>query len=104
MNNNIKNQIQKIINFYKIENYEKAIELALQFLKTTPESDIVLNLLGLSYQKINRLDKSETSFKIANQINPNNISVLNNLGNNFKYRFNFNKAREFFLLALKKKT
>lgn len=103
MNNNIKNQIQKIINFYKIENYEKAIELALQFLKTTPESDIVLNLLGLSYQKINRLDKSETSFKIANQINPNNISVLNNLGNNFKYRFNFDKAREFFLLALKKK-
>ena len=47
MNNNIKNQIQKIINFYKIENYEKAIELALQFLKTKPESDIVLNLLGL---------------------------------------------------------
>ena len=102
MENNIQSQLQKIINFYKIKDYKKVIELSTLFLKKNSESDIVLNLLGLSYQKIGRYDKSETSFVIANQINPDNISVLNNLGNNFKYKLEFTRSREYFYKAIEK--
>ena len=102
MENNIQSQIQKIINFYKIKDYKKVIELSALFLKKNSESDVVLNLLGLSYQKIGRYDKSETSFVIANQINPDNISVLNNLGNNYKYRLEFSRSREYFYKAIEK--
>ena len=102
MNDKLKKEIQKIINFYKIQDYEKVIDISLIFLKKNPNSDIILNLLGLSYQKIGRYDKSETSFLMAHQINPNNISVINNLGNNYKYRFEYNKSKQFFYKALEK--
>ena len=104
MNDKIKSKIQKIINFYKIKDYKKAIELSQIFLKSYPESDFVFNLLGLSFQKINQFDKAETSFVIAIQINSDNISAINNLGNNYKYKYNFSKAKEYFKKALEKNT
>ena len=77
--NKSKQEIEKIINFFKVKNYKKVIELSQIFLKKEAESDFVLNLLGLSFQKLGKLDEAETSLVIANQINPENISILNNL-------------------------
>ena len=99
--NKSKQEIEKIINFFKVKNYKKVIELSQIFLKKEAESDFVLNLLGLSFQKLGKLDEAETSLVIANQINPENISILNNLGNNFKYKLNFSEAKNYFTKALK---
>ena len=101
MNNKNKQEIEKIINFFKLKNFKKVIELSQIFLKKNAESDFILNILGLSFQKMRKLDDAETSLIIANQINPENISVLNNLGNNFKYKLNFSEAKKYFTKALK---
>ena len=41
---------------------------------------------------------------MALQININNLSAINNLGNNYKYLLNFNKAEEIFSKSAKNKT
>ena len=47
----VKKKIEKILNFYNSANYQKVIELSELFLRKNPESDFVLNILGLTYQK-----------------------------------------------------
>ena len=102
MTKEIKSKIQKIINFYNYGDYDKVIELSEIFLKKNPESDFILNLLGLANQKKSKFDNAEKILSLAHQINPENLSVLNNLANNFKYKFDFKKAKELYLIVLKK--
>ncbi len=102
MSKDIKSNIQKIINFYNYGDYNKVIELAQIFLKKNPQSDFILNLLGLSYQKISKFELAEKVLYLAHEINSENLSVLNNLANNFKYKYNFKKAKEFFKIVLNK--
>lgn len=102
MNNKVKSDIQKIVNFYNYGDYDKVIELSQIFLKNNPESDFILNLLALANQKKSRFDQTEKILSLANQINPENLSVLNNLANNFKYKFNFKKAKELYETVLSK--
>ena len=102
MTKEIKSKIQKIINFYNYGDYDKVIELSEIFLKRNPESDFILNLLGLANQKKSKFDNAEKILNLAHQINPENLSVLNNLANNFKYKFDFKKAKELYVIVLKK--
>ena len=102
MSSDIKNNIQKIINFYNLGEYNRVIELSNIFIKKNPESDFVLNILGLSYQKRNEFGKAEKVLMLAFEINQNNTSVINNIANNFKYKFDFENAEKFYELALKK--
>ncbi len=98
----VKKKIEKILNFYNSANYQKVIELSELFLRKNPESDFVLNILGLTYQKKQNFDKAEKIFFLGHQVNTNNISIINNLANNFKYKYAFSKAKEFYNLALSK--
>ncbi len=102
MTKEIKSKIQKIINFYNYGDYDKVIELSEIFLKKNPESDFILNLLGLANQKKSKFDSAEKILNLAHQINPENLSVLNNLANNFKYKFDFKRAKELYVIVLKK--
>ncbi len=102
MTNKIKSKIQKIINLYNFGDYDKVIELSEIFLKSNPESDFILNLLGLANQKKSKFDNAGKIFNLAHEINPENLSVLNNLANNYKYKFDFKKAKELYKIVLKK--
>ena len=102
MSDTIKKQIQKIVNFYNLGDYDKTIEFSRIFIKKFPESDFMINLLGLSHQKKGEFDKAEKIFMHAHEINTNNISVINNIANNFKYKLDFPKAEEFYQIVLKK--
>ena len=48
--NKSKQEIEKIINFFKVKNYKKVIELSQIFLKKEAESDFVLNLLDYLFK------------------------------------------------------
>ena len=50
------------------------------------------------------LVKLKKVLMLAFEINQNNTSVINNIANNFKYKFDFENAEKFYELALKNST
>ena len=100
MDKNLKTQIDKIINYFNAGNYNKVFELTNILLRKNPELDFVLNIVGLSYQKLNDFDKAEIFFSRAININKKNISATTNIANNFKYKLDFKKADEFYQRSL----
>ena len=91
-NKTIKNKISILFNYYNIKNYDKLIEEANRLLKKNPNIDILWNMLGLTYQQLGEFNKAEKNFLKTLQINPVNISAVNNLGNNYKYLDDFQNA------------
>tara|TARA_B100001057_G_C22858417_1_gene953532 strand:+ start:117 stop:1658 length:1542 start_codon:yes stop_codon:yes gene_type:complete len=102
MSNDIKNQINKIVNHYNLGDYNKVIELSKIFIKKFPESDFVMNIMSLSFQKIGKFDQAEKLLMLAHEINVDNLSVINNIANNFKYKLDFKNAEKFYLIVLEK--
>jgi len=54
----------------------------------------------LAYQQLKKYQQAEISFLRGLQENPKNISVINNIGNNYKYLNNYHKAEEYYKRAL----
>jgi Tfp pilus assembly protein PilF len=97
---NLNNQIKIIINYFNNGNFDKVFELSNKILKNDPENDFILNLVGLSYQKLQNFYKAENFFVKAIRINKKNINAATNLANNYKYILNYKKSEEFYKFAL----
>ena len=67
---NLNNQIKIIINYFNSGNFNKVLELSNNILRNDPENDFILNLVGLSYQKLQNFYKAENFFIKAIRINP----------------------------------
>jgi len=97
---NLNNQIKIIINYFNSGNFDKVFELSNNILKNDPENDFILNLVGLSYQKLQNFYKAENFFVKAIRINKKNINAATNLANNYKYILNYKKSEEYYKFAL----
>jgi len=102
MDKNLKNQVDKIINFFNVGNYNKVLELSQILIKKNPNFDYILNIVGLCYQKLNDYEKAETFFLRTININRDNFSAQTNLANNYKYKLDFKKAEETYVRTLKR--
>ena len=83
MSKNIKNDIQILIKKFENKNFKEVINESLTILKKK-DNDFLWNLVGLSFQNLNQLNKSIDSFENAIKINPKNFSAYNNLGISYK--------------------
>jgi Tfp pilus assembly protein PilF len=102
MDKNLKNQVDKIINFFNVGNYNKVLELSQILIKKNPNFDYILNIVGLCYQKLNDYEKAESFFLKTININRDNFSAQTNLANNYKYKLDFKKAEETYVRTLKR--
>jgi len=97
---NLNNQIKIVINYFNSGNFNKVFELSNNILKNDPENDFILNLVGLSYQKLQNFHKAENFFIKAIRINKKNINAATNIANNYKYILNYKKSEEYYKFAL----
>ena len=105
--NNIRNEkvkplVQKILNLFKVSDYNSVIDQCKRYLKTYPEYLILYNLLGSSYIRIGKYVLAKKVFSDALKKDPRNISLMNNLGNVEKYLYNFNEAEKLFKKIIEK--
>ncbi len=59
-----------------LESYEKAIELLLLTIDSTPPCDIDYNMLGFCYWELNRLNLAYPAYVKSVEINPENVPSL----------------------------
>ncbi len=91
MSKNIKDQIQILVKKFDNRNFSEVIKESLIILKKH-DNDFLWNLVGLSYQNINKHEKSVDCFKNAIQVNSQNFSAFNNLGISYKKLRKYKKA------------
>ena len=102
MKSNFELEIKKIVNLFNAKNYNKVLELSNFIIKKDENMDYVLNIIGLSHQRLNNFDIAETFFIRTIHVNKDNINARTNLANNFKYKLNYKKADEIAAEKLKK--
>ena len=100
MKSNFELEIKKIVNLFNAKNYNKVLELSNFIIKKDENMDYVLNIIGLSHQRLNNFDIAETFFIRTIHVNKDNINARTNLANNFKYKLNYKKADEIYKKVL----
>ena len=96
----LKNKIQSIINFFNSSRYEEVVKKTIPLIKKFPQMYVLDNLLALAH---NRLGEYNDAIKVLNRAikkHPNNIFVLNNLGLVHGNLNNTNIAEEYLKKAL----
>ena len=99
MSKNLKDKISIIIKKFEVGKFQEVINESLVILKKN-DNDFLWNLLGLSFQNLNQIDKSINCFENALGLNPRNFSALNNLGLSFKKLKDYIKAEKNFLKSI----
>ena len=99
MSKNLKDQISTLVKKFEARQFEEVINKSIVILKKN-DNDFLWNLLGLSFQNLNQIDKSINCFENALGLNPRNFSALNNLGLSFKKLKDYIKAEKNFLKSI----
>jgi tetratricopeptide (TPR) repeat protein len=99
MNEKLEKQIKVLINKFNGGKFQEVIDQGILILKKE-DNDFLWNLVGLSFQNINKYVESIKSFEIAIKINPKNIASINNLGISYKILKQYKKAEEWSNKAL----
>ena len=99
MSKNLKEKISILIKKFEVGKFEDVINDSIVILKKN-DNDFLWNLLGLSFQNIQQLDKSIDCFDNAFNLNSKNFSALNNAGLSYKKLRNYPKAEEYLLKSL----
>jgi len=77
---NIKKQIQSILDKFKSGNLREAENLSKRLISENPKVAYLYNLLGLIYIGQKKIDLAEKYYKEGIKINPNFAEIYNNLG------------------------
>jgi len=93
---NLNNEIQIIINRFKINDFDYVINKSSVLLRKIPDNDLLWNIKGLSHQSQGNIKDSITCFITALNKNPKNIAARNNLGNSYKYANQLELAKNCF--------
>ena len=72
--------IDKLFSLYDCRQFELVSEISSDLIKSFPNSDILLNLIGLSNRELKNYIISENAFKKLTKIKPNYPDGFNNLG------------------------
>ena len=96
MSNNLKKKIQILIRKYEYRKFQEVVDESIIILKKS-KNDFLWNLVGLSLQKLFKIEKSIDCFENAINVNPQNFSAFNNLGLSYKYLKDYYKAEEYLI-------
>ena len=92
----IKTEYQKLLNYYNSRKFDLVINKSKGFIKNFGAIPEVYNLVGLSYEMLNKKIKAIENFEKSLELNTKNVSALVNLGNNHKDLKNFKKSEEYY--------
>ncbi len=96
----LKSEYKKINNLFLSKKFDLVIEKSKKILKKNSNQIPFYNLLALSYRETNKIFLAEKVLKSANEINPNDQSVLVNLGATYRVLLEFEKSEKFFKKTL----
>ena len=99
MNKNLEKTIKVLINKFNSGKFQEVINQGIIILKKE-DNDFLWNLIGLSFQNLNKHIDSIKCFEIAIKINPKNIASINNIGISYKVLREYKKAEEWSNKAL----
>jgi len=97
------NDVQIIINYFNLGNYDEAITRSKKLLKKKPNFTNIYNVIGISYQKKGMQDIAKRTFLKGLQLDPYSIDLILNLGNLYKYENSYDLAQENYEKILKEK-
>ena len=87
--------------YYRNQRYEKALDCYIQAQQIRPEVSFYLSNQGLVYEKLNHLDLAENALTAARKMeDQDDPLILNDLGNIEFKKKNYQKAVEYYKLAL----
>ena len=92
----IKTEYQKLLNYYNSKKFDLVINKSKGFIKNFGAIPEVFNLVGLSYEMLNKKIEAIENFEKSLELNTKNVSALVNLGNNHKDLKNFKKSEEYY--------
>lgn len=95
-------EIKKAISFHQQGQLKEAEELYLNILSKFPQDSGLLQLLGTLYLQKNKVELSKEYLEKSFNIDSNNPSTLNNLGNLEKRLKNYDKAMDYFQINIDK--
>ena len=97
---NLKQKIERLVNYLQSGNYGFVIRESKILLKKIPNNTFLYNMIGTCYQHLNDLETAKRYFTYILQIDNKNTAALNNLGNVYKNLKNFELAEKVFKEAL----
>ena len=95
-NNYLKKKIQTIINNFNAKKFSYVISKSLSYLKKFPQTVILYNLLGSSYQNIGEYNKATDVFIKGLELDSNNVAIKNNLATCYKYLLQYKDAENLY--------
>ena len=97
----VESEIKNLDLNYRKNDYIRVIERSKNLIKKFPNIVPFYNYLGLSLEKTGRINEAVNIFNKALFSNPNEVSILANLGEIYRKKGKFEKSRELLLKALK---
>ena len=95
-NQKISQEIQILINQFKVKNFEHVLSKGKILLKKNPEYVILYNLVGSSCQYIGNHIDAKNYFKEGLKLDSKNIALMNNLAMTYKNLLDYDKAQEIY--------
>ena len=99
----IEENIKILLNLFNATNYDLVISKSKKLIREFPEYLILYNILGSSYQNVNKLTLAKEIFVKGLKLEPNNISIMNNLANVYKNTGEIELAENLFHKIIKQK-
>ena len=103
IDSNFKENFQKIYNQFQMKKYDSVISKSKKIIKQYGEIESINNLIGASYQCLNKNKEAIIYFKKTLMIDPVNLSAINNLGNIYKNTQEFKLAEVHYLKLIRLK-
>tara|TARA_B100000029_G_scaffold513835_1_gene614596 strand:- start:3407 stop:4966 length:1560 start_codon:yes stop_codon:yes gene_type:complete len=96
----IKNEVKNIQNLFLSKNYKLIIQTSKKAIEKYPKISIFYNLLGLALNNLGEYTKAITILLEGYKINSKDTAILNNLGNAYKYNYDYENAEKFYQKAI----
>ena len=100
---NINEELKILSNYFQGGRFDELLSKSKVLLRKNFDNPFLYNLIGSSHLQLGNINDAIYNFNISLKLYPNNLIVMNNIANAYKKDFNYKKAEEFYLLALKKK-
>ena len=92
----IQQQLNIIKNNYISQKYSETISKSKKLLKELPDSNYLMNIIGLSYNGLGDHKKAKNIFNKILNTNPNNLDAKNNYATTLKYLGEIEEAEKTF--------
>ena len=98
---NFVEKVKKLQNYFAAGNFKRVIEGCEVLNKKFPNNSFILNLSGMSYQRLDKDYRAINFFELALKADNTNISAMNNLANSLKNTEQYFKAEQIYKKIIK---